>query len=350
MRKTIMTGLAMAMAMASAAPAAVDPLAPTTTTGSAIVSPLAAVTVATADMKTSLRFYGEAMGMTCHPATLDGAEAASFRNFYAVPGTGSVAVATCTRATGGASVNLVEVPASTPLARADMDSRLVGPLSMGFPSADNAKLDMRVTALGFASTAGLTKITLTRPEGGSYDVGEIHYKAPEGIYALGIDRGAMDPVGRIDPATGIGGPAYSGMMVGDIAAISRVFRDVLGWEARRTLTLTTSGPEGGLGLPAGTQFDFQQWYSPGSVSGYVILMKLLSNGKPAAHPLGFASRGIAMWSFTAPDLDKIVTRAKAAKVRILRAPEALGPTRRAMLIATDDGFPIEIVEGPIPQR
>ena len=348
MDKTMIAGLA--MAMASAAPAAADPLAPTTTTASATVSPLAAVTVATSDMATSLRFYGQAMGMECLPATLTGTEAKSFRHFYGVPGTGSVHVATCVRPSGGASVNLVEVPAPTPLARAEMDSRLVGPLSMGFPSADNSKLDARVTALGFASTAGLTKITLTRPEGGSYDVGEVHYRAPENIYALGIDRGAMDPVGHIDAATGVGGPAYSGMMVGDIAAISRVFRDVLGWEARRTLTLTTSGPQGGLGLPTGTQFYFQQWYSPGATSGYVILMKLLSNGKPAAHPLGFASRGIAMWSFTAPDLGTIAARARAARVRILREPQTLGPARRAMLIATDDGFPIEIVEGPIPHR
>ena len=205
-----------------------------------------------------------------------------------------------------------------------------------------------MTGLGFSSTAGLTSITLPKADGTTYDVGEVHYRAPDGVLALGIDRGTMPAVGPIDASAGVGGPAYSGMMVGDMAAAKALFADALGLEVRRSVELSSSGPAGGLGLPAGTRFTFQQWYAPGATSGYVILMKLHENGLQATAPPGLASRGLALWSFETKALDAVLARAAAAGVAVQRpaATVPLGDGRmgRSAILLTGDGFPVEVVE------
>ncbi|MFN3287402.1 MAG: hypothetical protein ACK40H_03070, partial [Sphingomonadaceae bacterium] len=142
---------------------------------------------------------------------------------------------------GAVRLRILDVGPGAPAARPDHDARIIGGLSLGFPSADNAALDARMRSLGFRSTAGLTSITLPRGDGTTYTVGEVHHAAPDGVYALGIDRGSMAPVGPIDPAAGVGGPAYSGLMVGDMAAAERLFAGVLGLEKRRAVELTSAG-------------------------------------------------------------------------------------------------------------
>jgi catechol 2,3-dioxygenase-like lactoylglutathione lyase family enzyme/uncharacterized protein (DUF1330 family) len=337
-----------------AAPAlAQDPLAPRGNGAQALVSPLAAVTIGTADLDLTERFYGGAMGMACARQTVAGASATAFRARLGMGGVGDVQMLTCTRGRAGVTqVRAVLLDAPAPEARPAYQTLLAGALSLGFPSAGNEALDRRVTGLGFRSTAGLTSITLPRGDGSSYTVGEVHYRAPDNVYALGIDRGEMSPVGPIEAGIGVGGPAYAGMIVGDADAAKRLFGDVLGLELRREVQLTSAGPQGGLGLPDNTKFDFQQWYAPGASSGYVILMKFLAGGRAAPVPLGLGARGIGMWSFVSARFDEVLSRARAAGVTIKAAP-APSPWpadngRRQMVLATGDGFPVEVVEAPPP--
>jgi len=328
-----------------------DPLAPRSVGAGALVSPLATVTIGTIYFAATQRFYGEAMGMACARGTVSGEAGAAFRQRLAMGGRGDVETLICRRGDAGAvEVRAVLLDKRAPEARPGYQTLYAGGLSLGFPSADNVALDARVTGLGFASTAGLTKMTLPRGDGTNYDVGEVHYRAPENVYALGIDRGVMKAVGPIDAAIGVGGPAYAGMIMGNAAAAQMLFGDVLGLEKRREVQFTSAGPKGGLGLPDNTKFDFQQWYAPGATSGYVILMKFLSGGMPPPVPLGLSTRGIGMWSFVSAKFDEVLARAKASGVAIKTAPgKSPWPAdngRRQMVLATGDGFLVEVVEAP----
>lgn len=338
--------------LAFATPAvAQDPLTPKSNASDALVSPLAGVTIGTSDLAATEAFYGTAMGMRCTRAELLDAAARAFRARYAMAPGARVDMTTCRRDDPGvAAVRAVLLPTTTPVARPGYDARLTGPLSLGFPSANNAALDRRVTALGVTSTAGLTSMTLPRGDGTNYSVGEVHYRAPDNVYALGIDRGTMAAVGTIDSRIGVGGPAYAGLVVGDTAKAAVLFGDVLGFEKRRATQFTSSGPTGGLGLPTGTRFDFQQWFAPGATSGYLIVMRMVDNARPSLGRHGLTARGIASWQFTTRNFDTVVARARTAKVTIVGAP-APSPWpdeggRRSVVFATDDGFRVEVVEAP----
>jgi hypothetical protein len=335
---------------AQPAVAADDPLAPRSSAANAVVSPLAAVTIGSADLGATARFYEQAMAMRCARMTFTRGQARRFRAHYGMARGAAVEALTCDRpGLAGVGVRAVLLSPDTGSARPAYDARLTGALSLGFPSRDNVALDARARQLGFTSTAGLTSITMPAGDGGTYNVGEVHFRAPDDVYALGIDRGRMPAVGLIDPEAGVGGPAYAGMMVGSAASAATFFGTVLGLEKRREVRLTSSGPTGGLGLPAATRFDFQQWYAPGATSGYIILMELLDNQLPPVRALGLQSRGIGLWTFSVLDLAETRRRAMLAGFSvgrsIMRSPWPTHAGRRSLILRTADGFPIEVVEG-----
>ena len=162
--------------------------------------------------------------------------------------------------------------------------------------ADIAERDAWVRACGFSSTIGLTTMAFPRVDGSTYDIGEIHWRAPDDLLALGVNRGDLMPIGAAEPETGIGGPSYTSAIVSDIAATGEFLAEVMGFECRRSCELTT-GPGDGMQLPSQTAMQFEQWYVPGATTGYIVLMQLKTNGLPAPARLGPSRRGIAMWSF-----------------------------------------------------
>ncbi len=326
-----------------------DPLAPGDRRD-ARVSPLAAATLAVADLDLARRFFGQALAMDCQAHRLTGRSAAVFRRHHGLPGAGPLELMWCARPgiEGAVRLRLIARGPDAPLSRPGHDARYPGGLSLGFPTTDNARLLARAEALGFRASAGLTRITLPRGDGTTYQVGEVHFLAPDGVYALGIDRGAMPPVGPIDPATGVGGPAYSGLMTRDIAAVGRLLEAVLGFEKRREVELESAGPEGGLSLPAGTRFAFQQWFAPGASTGYVILMQLYTQALAPVAPPPPDARGLAMWTFATADLRSTSRAARAAGIPILAGPawvaDGSGGRQRSLVLGTPEGFRIELVE------
>jgi catechol 2,3-dioxygenase-like lactoylglutathione lyase family enzyme len=346
-RREVLVGFG-AAAIASRAFAQSDPLEPKSSPASALTSGLAAVTIMSADLTLSRRFYQGAMGMNAQVMRLKGATAANWRRHYGAAGSGPLEMIIFNRpdVPDAAMVRVIMADPALPEARPGHDAEITGALSLGFPVIGNAARDQIVQAMGWKPVAGLTSITLPRGDGTTYSVGETHYRAPDGVMALGIDRADMRPVGPIDSALSIGGPAYSGAMIGDAAKTATFFRDVLGWELRREVELASSGPSGGLGLPAGTRFAFQQWFAPGARTGYLILMDLLNAGKPNARPLGLGNRGLGMWSFSTTKLSEILKRAKGQGVTILSGPaKTLVPgvgVATSLILATPDGLPIEV--------
>lgn len=332
-----------ATAFASAAWAAPDPLDPTSDPSTALVSPLRAVTLVTADGRATDRFFGEAVAMTAGADRLSPASAKQL-------GLGNQArpVRLYRRGTvaDAALVRAVVVPGARP-ARSRHDALAAGGLALGLPIAGGgqATREKLVEAAGFRSAVGPTAMTLPRGDGGEYTVSEIHYQAPDGVLVLGIDRGDMRPVGPVDAATGVGGPAYSSIVATDADATAKLLRDVLGLEARRDFVFTSSGPKGGLGLPAQTRVRFQQWFAPGSRTGYVIVMDLLNTGMPA--PPG-PTAGLKMWSFETRDLAEVERRARAAGIsttspsKVIDSP-GLGRVR-SLVLNTPDGFAVEVYQ------
>jgi hypothetical protein len=160
------------------------------------------------------------------------------------------------------------------------------------------------------------------------------------VLCLCIDRGDLKSVGPIDRAgLGIGGPAYSGMIVSDAGAMERFLVGVFGWQKRRDVVLSSSGPNGGLGLPSGQRFKFQQYFAPGTDTGYLVVMEHLMNKKAVPTTLGLSQRGLGMLGFQTRNLDALMARVRANSVKVL-AP--MTRTSRNIIVATPDGVPMEV--------
>lgn len=333
-----------------------DPMAPRAGATPSLCGPLECVTVATNDAEAVTAFMTRAMRLRPLPTAAGPARADAplerdrQRELW---GLGPDAQWRELRFVGpegerGAVVRVL-VMAGGELIRPGMESRLTGGLSIGFPAASLEDTLARVTALGFESTAGIVRLTITRPDGSSYVSGEVLFRGPEQVYMLAVGRPAdMTPVGPIDAGTGMGGPAYSALVVPDASREIGFFRDVLGWEARQDIVLTTSGPAGGLGLDAGTQFRFVQLFAPGATTRYVCLLDMLAVGR--ANPVAprLPNRGLVMWSFGTRAFDEVARRVRAAaggeagsQPRFSDAPGA-----RALTVLSPAGLMIEIVERP----
>ena len=320
---------------ASTVSAQTDPLIAVSVADPVAASPLRRVTIATADMAATRRFYGDALGMIASPATaLPVSEARKL---------GVSAKSLSIRFTRAGDMNAADVrallvPARQLALRPTYNALALGGLAMGMPVNGQAKRETLVIAAGFASVVGVTSMSLPRADGSTYIVEEIHYKAPDGVLVLGIDRGAMPPVGPIDMSAGIGGPAYASLVVGDLPRAEAFMKTVLRYEKRREAIFASSGPKGGLGLAEGQRFVFQQWFAPGSGTGYVILMKMLDRPAEPAQPAGFARRGIMMWTFDAVDLVDLADRAESVGVKIVAKDAG------SLIVAMPDGFLVEFVK------
>ncbi|MCU0760762.1 MAG: VOC family protein [Steroidobacteraceae bacterium] len=326
-----------------------DPMAPRAGATPTLCGPLELVTLMANELEPAVRFLTQAMRLRiAGDVELHGADAgaAARRELWGLPAAARWRELTFEAASEppGVRVRVIAMPGGAPI-RPGMESRLTGGLSIGFPAADLALTLSRVTALGYESTAGIVPLTITRPDGSSYVSGEILFRGPEQSYMLVVGRPAgMAPVGPIDAATGMGGAAYSAIVVPDATREIAFYRDVLGWEARQDIVLTTSGPAGGLGLDPGTQFRFVQLFAPGAASGYVCLLDMMAAGR--ANPVAprLPNRGLVMWSFGTQSFDRVLARARAAASDSSAPRLADLAGRRTLTMLTPAGVMIEITD------
>lgn len=334
---SLLIGLS-SVSWSSTAFAQTDPLEIRGASDPAAASALREVIVIGSDLLAAQRFYGEAAGMRASaPRTVP----ATVLTPLGINRPGS-AVAFTRNIPGAANVRVIAVRNAPAPLRPDYVALKLGGLAMGMPVASQSISEQRVTRAGFTSVVGPTTMTLARTDGSNYKVGESHYRAPDGVLVLGIDRGAMPPVGPIDPSSGIGGPAYASIVVADLAGSEKFMREVLRFEKRRDTVFTRSESRGGLGLADGQRFAFQQWFAPGSTTGYVILLKMLERPAGAAAHRAPHS-GLAMLGFAAANLAAVEARARAGGFRV-----AAHPTRtfRSLIVEMPDGFPMEIAAFP----
>lgn len=328
-----------------------DPMAPRTGATPTLCGPLSIVTIMTNDAESAARFLEGAMQLRrVLDAPRNGADAATSRSLWGLPDNAEWREMCFESPHVGSvvTVRVIVMPGGE-LIRPGMESRLNGGLSIGFPVRSLELTLEQFTGLGIESTAGIVPLTITRPDGSSYVSGEILFRGPEQIYLLVVGRPPdMTPVGPIDPATGIGGPAYSAIVVADATREIAFYRDVLGWEARQDIVLTTSGPAGGLGLDAGTKFRFVQLFAPGATTAYVCLLDMLDVARPNPVAPRLPNRGLVMWSFRTHVFDQVVGKAQehAAQHGSLppRVAGALGQ-RRLTVISPGDVM-LEVCETP----
>ncbi len=246
-------------------------------------------------------------------------------------------------------VRVIHVDAGVPQERPELDGFYTGGVTISFPMDDLRVHEKAMAKIGMRSTMGVKEMEFAGAGGETYVSAEIVYPAPENVYFLGVRRPEIFvPVGPVDPATGIGGLAYSARNSADSEKIVDFLRAVLGYEIRRDVEFTV-GAESALLMPEGARERFIQAFAPGASTGYVVIMDHFENTRTAGLPsLGAPARGIAMWSFAAPDLAVVQARAEAAGTSVLAAPAAFASphlkAQRTLLLADPDGFPIEVFE------
>ncbi len=319
----------------------------------ALVGALYMTTLVAAEADTSRRFFGDALKMRLSfDGVPDEATATAQRRLWNLPPSRRWRELRFDRpgVPGAIQVRVLVMDGGASI-RPDMQARLLGGLSLGLPVADQKRLERQVGKLGVMSTAGITSMNMPRGDGGTYRVEEIHYRGPENLYALGVWREPpLIPVGAIDPTAGVGGPAYSGMVVVNSDREIEFYQRVLGWELRRDIELTTSGPQGGLALPAGTRYRFLQLFAPGAITGYLVMLDFKDSN--IANPVvpRMPNRGLVAWTFETRDLDAVMKRIADypdARATLLSRPVEIADgaaRRRVASVLTPSGLLLEIME------
>lgn len=327
-----------------------DPLAARSDAGTALASPLKAVTYVTDTPDEAAALYRDAFDMAVLRLELTDARRAAYAELLGAEPAALASIAYAHRPStqGEAAIRIVGLADATTEARPGHDARQPGVLSLGMAVRDVEHHGDIAARLGLPSSVGPTAITLQNAEGQPYTVGEIHFLAPHGAYVLGVSRpDDMTPVAELDPLTGVGGPAYSGAMAEDPDAMVAFIETVLGYEARRDIVLQSSGPDGGLGLPEGAQLRFAQLFAPGSRTGYVIVMGVGEDAAPAVKAPRPPTLGLGGWVFEVNDLDAAIERAAGLGTQV-RGPLALDDpalgTRRAAALIAPNGQLVELYE------
>lgn len=297
------------------------------------MGPLAEITIVVEDMAEADRFFGNALGFEREDLTPDALAPLGL----ASDRVDAVVVFSRPDSPETASVRVVDAKGERPSSRPGVESRFAGPLGAGFAGADIPGALEAVQTAGFESTAGVQTMDFPRADGSTYQIREVHFLAPADMLVLGVNRDESAQVGPLDPASGLSGIAYSSYLTADLPAMERFLGDVLGLEKRRDITFNSSGPGGGMvGLVKGEEVAFQQWFSPGSRSGYLVTMTRLDEGQePAPVAPDLDSEGLSLWTFETDDLAAVRARAKRAGALFREYPGGL-------LLTTPDRFLVEV--------
>lgn len=326
-----------------------DIFVPKSKPSDALVGPLHTVTYVTSAEAAVHRIFTEGYDLdAAGQLTPTGAELQSLNAYlgFEADHTWSVNAYAKTGEGRNVQIRVFSIGQETPLVRPAYQGLYKGGATMSFPIADLRKHEKRMAALGVDSTMGVKELEFTSPEGETYVSAEIVYKAPDNVFVMGVTRpDIFVPVGPMDPATGMGGPAYSARCVSKADDTLAFFQNVLGYEVRRDMALAVEGPSA-INLPEGTSERFMQAFAPGAATGYAIFMDHGEATKEAVSNFGPPNRGIVMWSFPTASLDEVHSRATSAGITVLQEPAEREsphlPVGRTLLMLDPDGFPIEV--------
>ena len=319
----------------------------------ALVGPLNVITYVTSDPEQATKLLTEGLKLKAsdwyHP---EGETKKAQSSYFGIDDGEDWKACTFYRDDNGANmqVRLIAVGDTNPQIRPAIDGSYVGGLSIGFPLVNTEGHEERLTALGFPSVVGVKSLEFSSPTGEKYVSQEVHFPGPENIYILGVKRPEIFvPVGPLNDEDQIGAPAYSAQCVADCDATMEFYRDILGYEIRRDMSMSV-GNNSGLLLREGSDERFIQAFAPGSSSGYLVFLDHGDDRKIAetnGH-FGPPNRGVAMWSFPSDNLKEVRARALAGNVKILNdIAEIDSPfigKQKTIVLADPGGYPLEIYQ------
>lgn len=328
-----------------------DIFVPTSSADDALVKQLHTVTYVTAQPTAVDAMLERGYGLTATPSIgSDHPDAGAMAKYLGLGPADPWSVCAYRKAGQGNNVQLrvLSVDEGKPQIRSGHSGHDLGGVTISFPIDDLAAHEQVMLGLGVESTIGVKEMEFASPDGQTYISAEILYKAPENVLLLGVKRpDIFIPVGPIDPATGLGGPAYSARNVADADAMIAMLETVMGFEIRRDATFTI-GERSGLGLPEGAKERFIQAFAPGARSGYLVLMDHFQQSRPSSAAQAIPNRGIVMWSFETRDLDEVHRRALAFGLKILQPPSpSVSPwldADRTALVEDKEGFQMEFFQ------
>ena len=285
-----------------------DIFVPQSSTDDALVGPLHTVTYVTCDKTTVERIFVEGYGLDSSGWNRpEGDELKAANTYLGFESDHTWECCTFFKTGEGANVQIrvIALDQETPQVRPEYLGLYTGGATMSFPINDLHAHEKHMASIGVESTIGVKEMEFTSPSGETYVSAEIVYKAPENVFVMGVVRpDIFIPVGPVDPATGMGGSAYSARCITNADKTVEFFRDVLGFEIRRDVEFTV-GERSALLMPEGTTERFIQAFAPGSATGYLVLMDHQDATRPSPAPgFGPPNRGIAMWSFATKEYRK----------------------------------------------
>lgn len=329
-----------------------DIFVPQSSPDDALVGQLHMVTYITADKQTVEKIFTEGYGLERSEWQRPIAgELADMNSYLGFDASHSWECCVFNKSGIGANVQIrvIAVDQQVSQVRPAYDGLYAGGATISFPIEDLHAHERHMASLGVESTIGVKEMEFTSPTGETYISAEIVYKAPENIFVMGVVRpDIFVPVGPVDPATGMGGSAYSARCITATEEMLDFLRNILGFEIRRDVEFTV-GERSALLMPEGTTERFIQAFSPGSATGYMVLMDHHKATKiSSARGYGPPNRGIGIWSFGTKNIDAVHRRAVEAGIEVFQSPAIYHipclPESKSMILIDPDGFSIEIFE------
>jgi len=322
-----------------------DPMDPIANGKNANTGPLSGALIVTRNLGEIRRAYVEGLGLTLEgPLTFDPATHEAQRKLWQMPADLNWEVYTLTRsAVADAARILVIIPnRDTPVIRRSYEREETGPYALGFPMQDVDAVDARVMALGFKRTLpSVNRYPLQLRDGTAYPITEASYEMSDNNRLVILSRGnGLPQNGTLDAATGLGGPAYSSLIVEDAAIMEFFFTEVLDYERRTSREWTIFKP----------RFKYLTLHAKGARTGNLGLVEYALEDRK--NSTGIAprppNRGLGGWSFEVKRLDWTLRRAHAKKITIISMPLKINDPRfglvRMATVLAPNGLLVELYE------
>lgn len=328
-----------------------DPMEPIAIADAALTGPLSGALLVTRDLNMLRRAYVNGVGLTLQgPLPQTRSQTAAQRRLWKMPAGLQWQVYLLTRPALPSSIRvLVIVPdRDTPVIRSSFDREEAGPYALGFPMRDVRAVDARIVALGLKRTLpAVNEYPLLLRDGTPYPVTEASYEIGDFNRLVIMSRGGgLNQTGAIEPDTGLGGPAYSSLIVNNAAEMERFFTHVLDYERRTNREWTVFQP----------RFRYVTLHARGARTGNLGLVEYDPADRKAGSGMAPRppNRGLAGWSFPVRDLDLVLRRVRANNWTQFSPPQQLsdprfGAVRMASLLAPN-GLLIEIYQPLVAVR
>jgi len=314
--------------------------------------PIEVFTVATNSLAESRLLYEQGLGLTMRgPIEVDAATRDAERRLWGMPDDLGWQTYLLERSgtSGAAKIRLLLLDRTMPAHRRDWRPTGLGPYTIGFPNQRQQELDRELRRLGFGALNPLERSTFRSDAGREYEIIETVHTAPDFIGVVGVARGPGEPpIAPVD-RSGMGGPAYSAMIVPSVDPMVEFMTGVFGYTVKTRRVWKSTGMSGALALPDGTEFDFAQVVPDGADYGFVIFMSYRNlEMTPSVVPPRLPARGLVMYTLAVADLDATLARARTRGATGIRGPVELATpgsetTRHATLLAPN-GVMFELIE------